>query len=690
MIIAVLLASLASTADHCAVRPAILEVRAADEPQRRALLTSWAKQAHATKGRARACAAAVAAEAARALAEHEHAARWLHEVTVDLPALAPVLDGHRALLLARAGRVDEARAIELSEGVSEERRAQVALAVALAERDAGAVDQALAKLADPASLALGCDRGRSSSCERLLLEHPRSPEARAREDTWSTRLSTKGIAERGRALIRVARPARAVLELSAHAPPADVAPAERDEQQVQLVTALVRADRIDDALARSAALVAAPAPSDAVRKVRAWSLSKAGRYRESQAAWSALAQQSSDAALKAEALFYDGFARYEAGDLDDARRFYASVALADGSPLLGSSFEPMARWYLAFTSLLQARPAEALPALAELVTRFPGDKEVLKHRYWLARARIDSGDVAAGTAELTALATNEPIEFYGMMARRRLGLPATKGAAIAANAVARLAPRTDAAAAARLLFAFGYDDDARTLARATGTDLAAVGLCQTIDDSLYGYRRGASFVPLPRTTNGALKKTPGWRVSYAAPWPSVVDAAAERAAIPASFLYAIMRTESGFDARAVSVAGARGVIQLLPSAARGAARLAGRPESDAERIFEPEVAIELGAALLGAERRELGSLLLAAAAYNGGAPNVARWLEQFRALELELFIERIPFRETRDYVKRVLAVEAVYRGLRGGALTLDLPDTLPAPPTSLTHFPMDE
>ncbi|OGQ23707.1 MAG: hypothetical protein A2138_11835 [Deltaproteobacteria bacterium RBG_16_71_12] len=151
-----------------------------------------------------------------------------------------------------------------------------------------------------------------------------------------------------------------------------------------------------------------------------------------------------------------------------------------------------------------------------------------------------------------------------------------------------------------------------------------------------------------------------------------------------------MRTESGFDPRAVSVAGALGVIQLLPSAARGAARLAGRPESDAERIFEPEVALDLGAALLGAEKRELGSLLLAAAAYNGGAPNVASWLSEFRTLELELFIERIPFRETRDYVKRVLAVEAVYRALAGGALVLDLPEALPAPPEHLTHFPVDE
>ncbi|MBI1944355.1 MAG: lytic transglycosylase domain-containing protein [Deltaproteobacteria bacterium] len=695
MITSLVALALAATADPCALRPAILEVRAADEPRRRELLTTWAKKAHALKGRGRGCAAAVAAEAARLLDEGEHAARWLQEVEADLPELVPVLDGHRALLLAQAGRSDEARAIELSEAVSEERKARLALALALADKDQTAVDVALTKLDDAPALALACDRGKRSSCERLLLEQPRSAEARAREDAWQSRWSTRGLAERGRALIRTARPARAVLELSAYAQPLEAAPADVDELGVQLVTALVRADRVDEALARSATLVAVPQPSDAVRKVRAWALSKAGRYLESQAAWAALAAATTDPALAAEARFYDGFARYEAGELEGARTFLLSTALAEGSPLLGSSFEPMARWYAAFTALLLARHADAVPVLEELVARFPSDREVVKHRYWLARARVAAGDDVRGTEELSKLAADEPTDFYGLLARRRLALPPLKGAKLPADAVARAAMGSAAgtgtdAARARLLYALGFDEDARATARGTGTDLAAVGLCQAIEDWHWGYRRGAGFLPLPRVNGTTLKKSVGWRVSYATPWPKDVEAATAKAGVPSSFAYAIMRTESGFDPRAVSVAGAQGVIQLLPSAARGAAALAGRPASDAERIFEPAVALDLGAALLGTERREFGSLLLAAAAYNGGAPNVARWLAEFRSLELELFIERIPFRETRDYVKRVLAVEAMYRALAGGALALELPETLPAPPEQLTHFPVDE
>lgn len=690
MIASLLSLALSATPDPCAVRPAILEVRAADDVRRRELLTEWAKKAHGATGRARGCAAAVAAEAALRLDEHAHAAEWVQEVEADLPELLPILDGPRALLLARAGHVERARAVALGPEVRDDVKARLALALALADGDKDAIDLALQPLGDAASLALGCDRGKRSSCERLLLEHPRSAEARAREDAWRPRWSTRGQAERGRALIRAARPARAVLELSEHRAPPETNAADHAELQVQLVTALVRAERIDDALARSAALVAVAAPGDALLKVRAWALSKAGRYAESQKAWAALAQATADPALKAEAIFYDGFARYEGGNLEDAQRFFHTVALAEGSPLRGSAFEPLARWYVAFAALLRGLATEAVPVLEELVVLFPSDREVLKHRYWLARARLESGDAPHGKEELAKLAADEPTDFYGMLARRRLELAPVKGSKIAVDAVVRLAPQDAESARARLLFALGFDEDARALARSMGAELPAIGLCQSLEDAHWGWKRGALFMPLPRTQGGALKRSAGWRVSYAAPWPAIVEDAAQRAQIPPSFAWAIMRTESGFDARAVSVAGARGVIQLMPSAARGAALLAGRPVSDAERIFEPEVAIDLGAALLGAERRELGSLLLAAAAYNGGAPNVARWLEQFRGLELERFIERIPFKETRDYVKRVLAVEATYRALADGPLALELPDALPAPPARLTHFPVDE
>jgi soluble lytic murein transglycosylase-like protein len=81
-------------------------------------------------------------------------------------------------------------------------------------------------------------------------------------------------------------------------------------------------------------------------------------------------------------------------------------------------------------------------------------------------------------------------------------------------------------------------------------------------------------------------------------------------------------------------------------------------------------------------------VLLAAASYNGSPEHVSGWLRDFGHLEPELFVERIPFKETRDYVKKVLPTMAVYRALGGEPLLLDLPDApLGPPPAKLTGFP---
>ena len=117
----------------------------------------------------------------------------------------------------------------------------------------------------------------------------------------------------------------------------------------------------------------------------------------------------------------------------------------------------------------------------------------------------------------------------------------------------------------------------------------------------------------------------------------------------------------------------------------------GEDPGVADRLLTPSVAIDLGTALLGKNRAELGAIGLAAAAYNGGADSVVKWMRRFGELPVDLFIERIPFHETRNYVKRVLAVEAMYRALDGTPLVLDLPtpEVLRAPPSSVTHFGLD-
>jgi soluble lytic murein transglycosylase len=124
-----------------------------------------------------------------------------------------------------------------------------------------------------------------------------------------------------------------------------------------------------------------------------------------------------------------------------------------------------------------------------------------------------------------------------------------------------------------------------------------------------------------------------------------------------------MRQESGYTRDAVSHADAVGLLQVLPSTGRAVGKRLG-VEVRREMLFDPRWNIRLGVAEI-AEVLEAfdGNLPLAVAAYNAGEARVRRWLREQGETDLDLFVERIPFNETRGYVRRVMSHYARYRYL---------------------------
>ncbi|MEK9661909.1 MAG: lytic transglycosylase domain-containing protein, partial [Alphaproteobacteria bacterium] len=138
-----------------------------------------------------------------------------------------------------------------------------------------------------------------------------------------------------------------------------------------------------------------------------------------------------------------------------------------------------------------------------------------------------------------------------------------------------------------------------------------------------------------------------------------------------ALLLALIRQESGFDRRAVSGSGARGMMQLLPSTAKLVARKLGVPYARDRLTADPAFNIQLGSAYFAdlLERFD-GEPALALAGYNGGPNNVDRWIAAYGDprkgdLSLHDWIESIPYTETRNYVQRVLEAVPVYRQLLG-------------------------
>ena len=145
-----------------------------------------------------------------------------------------------------------------------------------------------------------------------------------------------------------------------------------------------------------------------------------------------------------------------------------------------------------------------------------------------------------------------------------------------------------------------------------------------------------------------------------------VQAAARDTAIHPHLLFAIARQESAFMPHARSPAGAMGLMQLMPATAQQTARRAGVPYRRAD-LLSPEKNIALGSRYLNELLTEFGgNRILATAAYNAGPYRVKQWLrEKTHKLPYDVWIETIPFRETRGYVQNVLSYSVIY-GYRMG------------------------
>jgi soluble lytic murein transglycosylase len=172
-------------------------------------------------------------------------------------------------------------------------------------------------------------------------------------------------------------------------------------------------------------------------------------------------------------------------------------------------------------------------------------------------------------------------------------------------------------------------------------------------------------------TISTLAQTGEWDdvpLRYPRPYPDAVAMASELAGIPADWILGVMRQESLYRKDAVSRADARGLMQMLPATAAAVARRWRLPSPRKDDLFEPSVAVPLGAAYL----RELlnryaGQLDESLAAYNAGAAAVARWLPP-KSMDADVWIENIPYTETRGYVEHIFEHIVAFAWVRGAEL----------------------
>ncbi|MGI9235403.1 MAG: transglycosylase SLT domain-containing protein [Woeseiaceae bacterium] len=326
----------------------------------------------------------------------------------------------------------------------------------------------------------------------------------------------------------------------------------------------------------------------------------------------------------------------------------------------GSVNDEVLRWR-ARTSL---RNSEWNDLLADISSMPATERESEEWQYWRAVALRRSGQILAARAALTALAIER--SYYGFLAADELGeeyvlahssLPADEAA------ITLLESRPEIVRA-RELFLVGQDSRGRsewdTIVRSLTADekkQAAI-----LADRWGWHSRAIS-------TAAMLGEYDDLSIRYPLPYQPMFERSSSAASISATWAYGIARSESLFMRDVRSRAGAVGLMQLMPATGREVAREIRLPYSGLQTLTQPESNIRLGTSYLGQmAQRYGGNAVLATAAYNAGPHRVDRWLPNSGSVDARIWIENIPFNETRKYVKRVLSAQAIFHWRMTGTL----------------------
>ncbi|MBX2811446.1 MAG: transglycosylase SLT domain-containing protein [Myxococcales bacterium] len=382
--------------------------------------------------------------------------------------------------------------------------------------------------------------------------------------------------------------------------------------------------------------------------------------------------------------FYGGWIAHDEGRLADAAsRMYRYV---DRHQRARDRDEAL--WFAGWSNYLLKRYDRAKTDLQRLLAEHPKSNLVPQAYYWLGRIAEHQQQKQEAQVAYQRILKLTPFNYYAVWASQRLkaaGQPTPQAPAEdkpylpdSLNSALRLLGSERPISIDRAILLFHEDrpgevhqelsqalsqigkvNDLMT-ARVAGllNRLGAHHLAFRISKGLLGSGKGL--------LNGNATAWLAWRQAYPHAFSTYVNEAHNHHKVPMEIIWAIMRTETHYRTTATSRVGAGGVMQIMPKTAQRIGRIATGGKFRAARYLQPQHNIWLGTWYLGALlERFNGQLVPTAASYNAGPRVVDRWLEAFDGRPLDEFVERIPYRETRRYVRRVIETWFLYHQLYG-------------------------
>ena len=439
--------------------------------------------------------------------------------------------------------------------------------------------------------------------------------------------------------------------------------AERTRVHMEHANALFYSNRFDEVEAALAPI----SGETSAQFFRARAASHAGDIEGAMSLYLSLAERHAGTANGRSALFTAAGIRHDQNDFERARELYRQVV----SRYAGSDHMGLAMMRLAGIAFVREEYAEAARIWDDYLRRYPNGSRAAQSMYWSARAREAMGDASPATSLYRSVMQRERDGYYAVLAAERLGesfwpLPmraSPPGDPAADERVTRWMEGID------LLRDAGFPEDAAAQAdrvvTQAGSDRATLyRLAEALAER--GYSRAAIRIGLRLDGSGQPDRRL-LRILYPFPYRALITEEARDRGFDPFVAAALIRQESMFEARITSPAGARGLMQVMPATGARLAAAAGMEDWDAEMLYHPEINVHLGTRYVAQHLEEYdGSLPSVFSAYNAGAHRV-EWWSEFAEYEDDLqFTERIPYRETRDYVKILTRNRAIYAGLYGG------------------------
>ena len=510
-------------------------------------------------------------------------------------------------------------------------------------------------LARPDSATRASVRSRAFA---LLAAKPSANDARLAIALLDSSLSPLSAAEN----LSVARAASGAGLLARAA--AGFARADRDldaPDRYAYATVLSRLGRDVDAAGQFARVPASSPQAAVAAYQRARSLLRAGQTATARAALRRVtAAFPRDTSVVAPALFLLADLATDDGRDSDARAGFSAVATRFPT----SGLAPAALFRAATISYAAGAFDVAARDFDRLVERYPRSTDASAARYWAGRARERAGDRQRAAQRWREVLATDPLSYYALASARRLGVAPWKPASPTDSSKHFPALR-EAADRAELLDVLGMGTE-------EGFEYDALGASGTTPDSMIGaaevlmdHGETSRAIGLARRAlaASARRDTRLFRLLYPLVYADAIRAEAAARQVDPTLVAALIHQESGFNPRATSRAGAVGLMQVLPSVGASIAKAQGLSSYERVLLYQPDVNVRLGMAHLDAMLRQYPRIEYALAAYNAGGAPVRRWRQKRGTDDPELFVERIPYDETRDYVRILLRNQAMYRTL---------------------------